>query len=272
MLTSAGKSYMVLAVPAGRLGASTAVYFIGSTLGSAVGSAAGGLLLSSPGGSFKVLGGSMAVASLPLLLIGALFPPPPLPLQLPPTLADAASPPRKPGSPIAKQTTRRPQPDGLDQRSHQQPTPSFCVFVCQPHVLCLAGWQCLRTVFWGAASLAMPFLMHQYSAGDSRLVGVFVLVSQLSAAVAMLSFGALSDTHVPTVGRAPFVLPALLTLAASSAGLAAAAQTRSPAGIFVAGTAATSVAWTLSGQVTPCAREVRCNDDAVRTCCSSTSM
>ena len=52
------------------------------------------------------------------------------------------------------------------------------------------------------------------------------------------------------------MLPALAALAASSAALAAASRAQSAAALFAAGTFATATAWTLSGQVTPCAREM----------------
>ena len=59
---------------------------------------------------------------------------------------------------------------------------------------------------------------------------------------------------------------ALLTLSALA--LAAAAAARSPGLLFAAGTMATSVAWSISGQVTPCARELsRAGTDGRGRCC-----
>jgi MFS family permease len=131
VITSAGKSYMVLAAPEGRLGACTAVYFIGSTLGSALGSAAGGLLLAEAGpgsadGGFGLLGGIMLALSLPLVAIASCGLPAP---QQQPT-PSAGAPAREPAG-------KAPTKTGLLQ---------FCAFVGRPRVLCLAAWQCLRTV------------------------------------------------------------------------------------------------------------------------------
>ena len=46
----------------------------------------------------------------------------------------------------------------------------------QQSVWSLAGWQCLRTVFWGAASLSMPFLLFEFTRSQ-LVVGVFQLVA-----------------------------------------------------------------------------------------------
>jgi MFS family permease len=71
MLTAAGKTYMVTVARPAKLGVATALYFIGSTLGSALGSAAGGWVLAATGSSFQLLGLLMVCGSVVLTLTAA---------------------------------------------------------------------------------------------------------------------------------------------------------------------------------------------------------
>ena len=132
-------------------------------------------------------------------------------------------------------------------------SPAFSVAILrQQSVWSLAGWQCLRTVFWGAASLSMPFLLFEFTRSQ-LVVGVFQLVANLAAMAAMLTVGALSDRG-GIRRRRTVTITSLAALALSSALLAISALLRSPSLLFGSGVFATAVAWTISGQVTPLAK------------------
>ena len=66
LLNGGGQTYMIATAPASRLGAATAIYFLGNTLGSALGSLIGGVILELS--SFTILGFAMLAASGPVLL------------------------------------------------------------------------------------------------------------------------------------------------------------------------------------------------------------
>eukprot|EP01046_Picozoa_sp_COSAG06_P030630 COSAG06_NODE_2922_length_6086_cov_12.303658_3_plen_153_part_00 len=89
-----------------------------------------------------------------------------------------------------------------------------------------AGGRCLRTVFWGAASLSMPFLLFEQTQ-SAAVVGVFQLVSNLCAMLAMLTFGSISDRG-GLQRRRLVTLGSLLALAVCSALLALAVSVDSP--------------------------------------------
>ena len=84
----------------------------------------------------------------------------------------------------------------------------------------------LRTVFWGAASLSMPFLLFEQTQ-SAAVVGVFQLVSNLCAMLAMLTFGSISDRG-GLQRRRLVTLGSLLALAVCSALLALAVSVDSP--------------------------------------------
>ena len=117
------------------------------------------------------------------------------------------------------------------------------------HVWTLSTMQFLRTTFWGAASLTMPFLINELT-GSKIAVSAFNTVSLVVGMVSMIVVGAISDR----IGRRKIVMGCIAGIGISSALLAL--SSGNAAGLFVAGTLATTIAWTLSGQVTPLAKEM----------------
>ena len=90
--------------------------------------------------------------------------------------------------------------------------------------------------------------------GVPRVVfgGFLMGLANLGAMTCMLFFGTFSDRSPQA--RQHVTLGALLCLSFASALLALAIWLESPVGLAIAGTLATSSAWTVSGQVTPLAK------------------
>ncbi len=215
-LNGGGQTYMIATAPATRLGAATAVYFLGNTLGSAIGSLIGGVVLELS--SFLALGFVMLAASGPVLL-AILF-----------LLPEVQ--PKKSERPKVGEVLR-----------------GYLEIVGRRHVWTLSTMQFLRTTFWGAASLTMPFLMNELT-GSKIAVSSFNTASLVAGMASMIVVGAISDR----VGRRRIVLACIAGIGIASAFLALSAG--NSAALFVAGMFATTVAWTLSGQVTPLAKEM----------------
>ncbi|MCY3800935.1 MAG: MFS transporter [Chloroflexi bacterium] len=216
LLNGGGQTYMIATAPASRLGAATAIYFLGNTLGSALGSLIGGVILELS--SFTILGFAMLATSGPVLL-AVLF--------LLPDVQTGAS-----GRPKVTEVLR-----------------GYREIVGRRHVWTLSSMQFLRTTFWGAASLTMPFLMNELT-GSKIAVSAFNTVSLVVGMASMIVVGAISDR----IGRRKIVMGCIAGIGISSA-LLALSSGNAP-GLFVAGTLATTIAWTLSGQVTPLAKEM----------------
>ena len=223
-ITWGGQAYMVQAAPAGRLATATAAYFMGSTLGGAAGSAIGGAVLEAS--SYRLLGLIMFLAVLPVM-VGMVF--------LLPNM----------------------RPEHKERRSALQTLSGYRRIAGRRHVWSLATMQYLRTTFWGAASLAMPFLIKQLTDSDFT-VGMFASASLVCGMIAMVVMGTISDR----VGRRKIILGSLAAIGVSS-GLLALSTGSAPA-FFVAGIVATTAAWTLSGQVTPLAKEIAAPGEAGR--------
>ncbi len=215
-LNGGSQTYMVATAPAARLGAATAVFFLGNTLGSAIGSPIGGAILDAS--SFFTMGIIMLAASGPVLL-AVIFILPELRPQVAerPTLATVLK--------------------------------GYLEIIGRRHVWTLSAMQFLRTTFWGAASLAMPFLINELT-GSKITTGFFQSASLVAGMISMLVVGAISDR----IGRRTIVMACIAGIGVASLLLAVTAG--NAVGLFIAGTIATTVAWTLSGQVTPLAKEM----------------
>jgi MFS family permease len=107
--------------------------------------------------------------------------------------------------------------------------------------LCLLNF--LRTVFWGAATLAVPFLVNELA--DIVAVGVYSAVSLSAAMMAMLGVGAISDAF----DRRVIATICVLSLLVISLLLGLAAHLANLELMYIGGTLATAVAWTFSGQI-----------------------
>ena len=173
--SSVSSLYMISLAPEGKIGAAASLQYVGNTLGSAVGSAIGGVILSghtSSGSGFNALALYMLIGALPVQLVvglglpsltnGTTFAAP----KTPPTASSSSS--CSPKRAITWQLLQRPK------------------------VRALLIMQCLRTTFWGACSMSVPFLISA-TGGSKALVGQYSLGSLSSAMLAMLLGGGLSD-------------------------------------------------------------------------------
>ena len=116
-------------------------------------------------------------------------------------------------------------------------------------VLALAVMQFLRTTFWGAAGLALPLLIKNLT-GSNIAVGAFSAATLTAGVAAVLIIGPVSDR----IGRKKVVLASIATMVVGS--LVLASTFGAAWGLFVAGTAASIGAWTLSGQVPPLVKQI----------------
>ena len=219
-----GQTYLIETAPMKRLASATAVYFMGNTLGAAIGSPLAGYVLEVA--PFSMLGTIMLATSIPMVLAVVFL------------LADVR--PLGPARPRAREVLA-----------------GYARIVRRRHVWSLAMMQYLRTCFWGVAVLAMPFLIHSLT-GSKLAVGWFSSVSLISGMVSMFVAGSISDR----IGRKPVVLASLAAIGVSS--LMLAVSTGNAAAMFLSGVVATTAAWTLSGQMTPLAKEVADTGEAGR--------
>jgi DHA1 family inner membrane transport protein len=216
LLNGGGQTYLVASAPATRLSAATALYFLGHTLGSALGSPIGAAVLER--GSFFDLGLIMLIAGAPILLAVMLL------------LSEA---PGRAAKSLAVIDVLK----------------GYLAIAGRRHVWTLALMQFLRTTFTGVATLAIPFLLHDLT-GSKHVVGWFTSVSLVAGMLSMIVVGRISDR----TGRRRIVGFCIIGTGLASAVLALCAG--SAVGLFLCGTVAMTAAWTLSGQVTPLAKEM----------------
>jgi len=177
LLTSVASAVVIATAPTGNLGTAGSLFYVGNVFGSAVGSAVAGAALAR-GRSFRHLAVVMAAATAPL--IGTAI------TMLPASAAPAEK----------KSITLRAAVEAMRQ----------------PAVALLVTWQFLRTVFWGAASMSIPYWLNRLgtaaelvsgsvsagtaSAAAKALVGWYSLVSLVAAQIAMVGVGRVSGPHV----------------------------------------------------------------------------
>jgi MFS family permease len=182
LFTVGGQSYLVAAAPPAYLGIASALYFLGATLGTSLGSLVAGAVVE--GQSFGTFGTISLVGSLLLLVASARW--------LPGIERTAAKPVGGP-SLIPRVTLTR-------------------------DLWLVAGLRFLPTCFWGTASLLTPLLLFRLS-GSVAAVSLYSAVSLAVAAACQIVTGRLSDRLGR--GPPVLVLGALLPLAALAMGLAA---------------------------------------------------
>jgi MFS family permease len=210
IMDGAGMATLVTAAPEGSIGAATALYFVSYTGAQALGNAGAGLYVTEHG--FASMGRVMAAGAVPVLL-----------------LAMAVLP---SGQAVNQQAA-----------SKEGSTSSYWDVVRRKPIWSLCLLNFLRTVFWGAATLALPFMINALA--DKVAVGVYSAVSLGAAMAMMLGVGAISDGF----DRRVISTVCILSLLAISLLLAAAAQLASVELMYAGGTLATAVAWTFSGQI-----------------------
>jgi MFS family permease len=210
------QSYLVAATPRAHLGLASALFFLGSTFGSSLGSIGAGAAVERWGfGSIGAFGPAAVIA---LIVVAA---------------------------------WRLPDPRGRQAQASVSTSGELGTYarICRrPSFYLVAVIRFLPTCFWGVATLLMPILLYRLS--ESVLaVSSYNAVSLAVAAACQLLTGRISDR----LGRGlpVLVICSLLPLCM----LATALASGSFAGLFAVGVVTTAVAWSLSVNFPPLVRE-----------------
>ena len=209
--TAGGQSYLISAVPPNKLGLATALYFISTTLGSALGSAMAGEVIARIG--YRVFGGS-AVLLVGILFLGAC-------IFLPKISQEYRSVREKRG-----------------ETSLINAFQAYMDLTRRREMRMLIGLRLLPTYYWGSVNLLMPVLISRIA--GIKTTGYYGAMSLLFAFGCQLATGKICDT----VGhRAPaFVSAATVTLLA----FGVAFFHKSLVALEIFGVLGTGAAWALS--------------------------
>ena len=186
--STAGQSYLLSAARPGSVGVATAAFFLGGTIGSALGAAlAGGIIEAHGFATFALVGLALSVAPIGLAL-----------WKLPPVAMHAVA--------------------GRSLGSLR----GFWAIVTRREILLLGGLRFFPTAFWGVFTLALPLLI--FRATDSVLAAaLYSTAGLILSTVSQFSVGRWSDRH----GRRLPTYLFLLGLVAA-AGLAAVGHGSAP--------------------------------------------
>jgi MFS family permease len=201
-----GQTYLMGAVRQSHLGTASALFFIGSTLGTSLGNGAAGLLLDHT--SWNLL--ALAVIATTLTVIVGSW------LSLP-----------KISVPMAQTV----------YTSNQHA--SYLAIAKRPEILLLLGIRLFPTFYWGMATLLLPLLLFRITHNPST-AAIFSALSLILAACCQLGTGRLAD-HIGRRKPAA-VLTALIALIS----LITAGSTHALVPLFIAGTLGACSAWSLS--------------------------
>lgn len=209
--TAGGQSYLISAVPPNKLGLATALYFISTTLGSALGSAMAGEVIARIG--YRIFGGS-AVLLVGILFLGAC-------LFFPKISQEYRSVREKSG-----------------ETSLINAFQAYMDLTRRREMRMLIGLRLLPTYYWGSVNLLMPVLISRIA--GIKTTGYYGAMSLLFAFGCQLATGKICDT----VGhRAPaFVSAATVTLLA----FGVAFFHKSLVALEIFGVLGTGAAWALS--------------------------
>ena len=209
--TAGGQSYLISAVPPNKLGMATALYFVSTTLGSALGSAMAGEVIARIG--YRIFGGS-AVLLVGILFLGAC-------LFLPKISQEYRSVREKRG-----------------ETSLINAFQAYMDLTRRREMRMLIGLRLLPTYYWGSVNLLMPVLISRIA--GIKTTGYYGAMSLLFAFGCQLATGKICDT----VGhRAPaFVSAATVTLLA----FGVAFFHKSLVALEIFGVLGTGAAWALS--------------------------
>lgn len=209
--TAGGQSYLISAVPPNKLGLATALYFISTTLGSALGSAVAGEVIARIG--YRVFGGS-AVLLVGILFLGAC-------LFLPKISQEYRS--------VRK---------NRGETSLINAFQAYMDLTRRREMRMLIGLRLLPTYYWGSVNLLMPVLISRIA--GIKTTGYYGAMSLLFAFGCQLATGKICD---PVGHRAPaFVSAATVTLLA----FGVAFFHKSLVALEIFGVLGTGAAWALS--------------------------
>eukprot|EP01047_Picozoa_sp_COSAG01_P055208 COSAG01_NODE_6121_length_3840_cov_2.844159_1_plen_439_part_00 len=157
--SSVASLYLVTLAPADQLGCAASLQYVGNTLGSAVGGALGGWIIARH--SFSHLAVLMFLGTTPVLSIVVCAIPALTDAGAPCTLHVAGAQYRVGGGPGPEKA--------------RQTRQGSLALLQRPAVRALLLVQWLRTVFWGCASMSIPFLLNKISGSNKQLVGWYRL-------------------------------------------------------------------------------------------------
>ncbi|HLZ07725.1 MAG TPA: MFS transporter, partial [Chloroflexota bacterium] len=213
--TVGGQSYLVASANQKRLGALTALYYLGNTLGGALGNAV--LATAADRFGFPTVGLVGAVASLGLIVLAVA------------RLPDVGS------------------SFGRSGREAPASMSDYVILLRDRQIALIGALRFFTTCFYGATSLLMPLLVYRLS-GSIATAGVYSTVSLIVATATQLAVGRLVDQYGVS-------LPVrILTTGVLFAAIAASFSTHSLGPFFVTGVFATSILWGLSTSMTTLAR------------------
>ncbi|MCL4543272.1 MAG: MFS transporter [Chloroflexi bacterium] len=214
--TIGGQTYMMSAVRQSHLSTASALFFIGSTLGTSLGNGLTSLVLTSWG--WSVIAILMILCSL-LVVAAALW--------TLPTLTDTFQP---------------------ERRSVQSGT-SYLFLLRRPEIILMMGIRVFPTVYWGMATILLPLLLFRLS-HSAATAARYSAVSLLLAAACQLVTGHLADR----VGRRwPAVI---FTGAIAIEALLTALVTHQFTLLFITGILGACTAWSISVLVPGLVKEV----------------
>ncbi len=153
--SAGGQSYLISAVGAARIGTASAGYFIGNTLGTALGNLLAGPIADARG--YADLGRLAIAGSIALIFVAYLILP----------------------------NIEVHRPDGKEEESRT-------TFAARREVWLLLGLRYLPTSYWGAVTLILPLLIYRLS-GSNAAVSTFSAVYLCVAAVCQIATGHLCD-------------------------------------------------------------------------------
>ena len=164
--TAGGQSYLISAVPSNKLGFATGLYFISSTIGSALGNAIAGETIHRI--NFQIFGVSSVVFS-GLLFLGAF-------LYLPRV---------RQSSQIVDENQKGIWKSALNIGKY--------INLCRrSNIRMLIGLRIFPTYYWGSVNLLMPILIFQF--GGNRAAGYYGTMSLIFAFACQLVTGKICDT------------------------------------------------------------------------------
>jgi MFS family permease len=214
-----GQSYLVGAAPKAHLGLGSALFFLGSTLGTSLGSLVAGWVAERSGfGRYglALLGAGALLVLLAIVLLPA--------------------------------TARQASPAG-QRAGAAAPLRTYRALLASRPFLLVAAVRLLPTLYWGAATVLLPLLLYRLS-GTVVGASLYLTISLSLAGFCQLLTGRLADR----LGRGwpVLVLTLLLPLSAAAAALSVGSYEL----LFAAGVLTTCVAWSISVTFPPLVREL----------------
>ncbi|MCL4541061.1 MAG: MFS transporter [Chloroflexi bacterium] len=201
-----GQTYLMGAVRQSHLGTASALFFIGSTLGTSLGNGAAGPLLDHT--SWNLL--AIAIVATTLVVIAGAW------LGLPKISVSTAQ-----------------AVHAVNQHA------GYLAIATRPEILLLLGIRLFPTFYWGMATLLLPLLLFRIT-HDPSTAATFSALSLSLAACCQLGTGRLADR----IGRRKPA--AVLTALIATISLITAGSTHALLPLFIAGTLGACSAWSLS--------------------------